>query len=46
MTVRGKDYEYAGDPVPIPPYKPWQGVALFARDDPGDRPARMSSIET
>jgi predicted acyl esterase len=38
LTVRGKDYEYAGDPVPFPPYKPWAGVALFTHDDPGDRP--------
>jgi predicted acyl esterase len=41
LTVRGKDYEYAGDPVPFPPYKPWKGVALFTHDDPGDRPAHI-----
>jgi hypothetical protein len=41
LTVRGKDYEYPGEPVPFPPYKPWQGVALFTHDDPGNRPANV-----
>ncbi|MGE0563101.1 MAG: CocE/NonD family hydrolase [Pseudolabrys sp.] len=41
LTVRGKDYEYQGDPVVFGPFKPWAGVALFTHDDPGDRPAAV-----
>lgn len=41
LTVRGKDYEYQGDPVVFGPFKPWAGVALFTHDDPNDRPAAI-----
>lgn len=43
LTVRGKDYEYPGDPAPIAhkTAKPWTGVALFRHDDPADRPAAV-----
>ena len=41
LTVRGKDYEYPGEPVIFGPFKPWAGVALFTHDDPVDRPASI-----
>ena len=41
LTVRGKDYEYPGEPVIFGPFKPWAGVALFTHDDPVDRPANI-----
>ena len=38
LTVRGKDYEYPGEPVIFGPFKPWAGVALFTHDDPTTGP--------
>ncbi|WP_341892021.1 CocE/NonD family hydrolase [Variovorax sp. YR752] len=40
LTVRGKDYEYAGPPAELSNMKnPMRGCGPFVHDDPTDRPA-------
>ena len=42
VTVRGKDYEYAGEPGYLSNMKyPLRGCGPFLHDDPVDRPARI-----
>jgi predicted acyl esterase len=42
LSVRGKDYEYAGPPISMPRFKhPFRGVGPFMHDDPDDRPSEV-----
>lgn len=42
LTVRGKDYEYPGEPAFLDQFKnPLRGCGPFLHDDPIDRPADM-----
>ncbi|MGE0255418.1 MAG: CocE/NonD family hydrolase [Alphaproteobacteria bacterium] len=38
LTIRGKDYEYQGDPISTGIFKPYAGNAIFTHDDPKNRP--------
>ena len=42
LTIRGKDYEYAGEAAVLSNMKnPMRGCGPFMHDDPGDRPAAV-----
>jgi hypothetical protein len=42
LSVRGKDYEYAGPPISMPRFAyPFRGVGPFMHSDPDDRPPEI-----
>jgi len=42
LSIRGKDYEYAGPPIPMPRFKhPFRGVGPFMHNHPQDRPPEV-----
>jgi predicted acyl esterase len=42
LSVRGKDYEYAGPPISMPRFAyPFRGVGPFMHNDPDDRPPEI-----